>query len=122
MKPFECRMCGECCFGEGGILVDPEESERIAHFLGLTPDAFLSRFCYATHGRTYVKTGPDNFCIFHNTEKGCRIHHVKPGICSRWPFYPAILSDEENWELAKDACPGINPDGSFEGFVRESKG
>ena len=29
-----------------------------------------------------------------------------------------IVSDKENWELAKDTCPGINPDGSFEDFVR----
>jgi hypothetical protein len=32
------------------------------------------------------------------------------------------LKDAYNWEMAKDACPGINPDCSFEDFVKESKG
>lgn len=118
MKAFDCRMCGNCCYGEGGISVDHEEMERIAHFLDLTPKAFLSRFCYENHGRIYVRTGSDNFCVFYDNEKSCQIHPVKPKICCLWPFYPAIVSDKENWELAKDACPGINPDGSFEDFVR----
>ncbi len=121
MNVFECRKCGECCYGEGGIFVDWEEIERIAHFLHLTPKAFLSQFCYERHGRSYVRSGPDNFCIFYNNKKGCEIHPVKPARCGLWPFYPAIVNDKENWELAKEACPGINPDGLFDDFVRESK-
>jgi hypothetical protein len=31
------------------------------------------------------------------------------------------LKDADNWEMAKDACPGINPDCSFEDFVKESQ-
>jgi hypothetical protein len=31
------------------------------------------------------------------------------------------VSDKENWEMVKDACPGINPDCSFDAFVRQSK-
>ena len=121
MKPFECRMCGECCHGEGGIIVNPEEVEPIARLLGITSQAFLSRFCEEKHGRLYVKTGPEGFCIFYDKEKGCRIHSAKPIRCSSWPYYPAIVSDKENWELAKDACPGINRECSFEAFLRESK-
>lgn len=121
MKAFECRMCGDCCYGEGGIYIDKKESERIAHFLGLTPEAFLCRFCYQKHGRFYVRTGPDNFCIFYDKEKGCQVHHLKPKRCSLWPFYPAIVTDKDNWELAKEACPGINPESSFEEFVRQSR-
>jgi Fe-S-cluster containining protein len=121
MKAFQCRMCGECCYGEGGILVEGEEIERISRFLGITASDFLSGYCEERHARTYIKTGPDGFCIFFDREKGCLIHPVKPGPCELWPFYPAIVEDEENWELAKDACPGINPDCSFEEFVKESK-
>jgi hypothetical protein len=31
------------------------------------------------------------------------------------------LKDAYNWEMAKDACPGINPNCSFEEFVRQSR-
>ncbi|MFH1243196.1 MAG: YkgJ family cysteine cluster protein [Pseudomonadota bacterium] len=121
MNAFECRRCGDCCHGEGGIFIGREETERIARFLDLGPETFLSRFCYEKNGRLYLSSGPDRFCVFYTNERRCRIHPVKPERCSLWPFYPAIVGDKENWELAKEACPGINPDGSFEDFVRESK-
>ena len=114
-------MCGNCCYGEGGIFVEGEETERIARFLGITPEAFLSRYCEKRHGRFHIKTGPDNYCTFYEKEKNCLIHPVKPERCSLWPFYPAIVTDKENWEMAKEACPGINPDCPFEEFVRQSK-
>jgi Fe-S-cluster containining protein len=121
MQAFQCRTCGDCCYGEGGISVEAEEIQRISHFLGINSEDFISRFCEERHGRLYVKTGPDNFCIFYDKEKSCLIHPVKPDRCSLWPFYPAIVNDRENWELAKDACPGINPECSFEAFVRQAK-
>lgn len=122
MKAFQCQMCGTCCQGEGGIFLNAMEIEEIARFLGVTPQAFLSRYCEEKHGRVYITTGRDKFCIFFDREKNCLIHPVKPERCELWPFYPAIVSDEENWEMAKDACPGINPDCSFEEFVRQAKG
>jgi Fe-S-cluster containining protein len=120
MKAFECQMCGECCYGEGGIFVEADEIRGIAGFLGITPHSFLSKFCEERHERTYLRTGPDNFCIFFNREKSCLIHPVKPTRCALWPFFPAVVSAKDNWELAKDACPGINPDCPFEEFVRQS--
>ena len=121
MKAFECQRCGECCYGKGGIFVEHDEIEGIGRFLGITSKEFLSRFCQEKHGRFWVKTGSDGFCIFFNKEKSCLIHPVKPKKCDLWPFYPAIVRDKENWEMARDACPGINRECSFEAFVRESK-
>ncbi len=121
MKAFDCQMCGECCYGEGGIFVEHDEIESIGPFLGITSKEFLTRFCEQRHGRFYIKTGSDGFCIFFDKEKSCLIHTVKPKRCSLWPFFPAIVGDKENWELAKDACPGISRECSFEAFVRESK-
>jgi len=70
----------------------------------------------------YKLLKPGNASEFYDKEKSCLIHSVKPSPCSLWPFYPANLKDAYNWEMAKDACPGINPDCSFEDFVKESKG
>jgi Fe-S-cluster containining protein len=121
MKAFQCQMCGNCCYGEGGIFLEQREIEDIAAFLKTSIDSFLSRFCEEKLGRYQLKTGLDRFCILFTKEKKCLIHPVKPKRCYLWPFTPAIVNDKENWEMVKDACPGINPDGSFDAFVRQSK-
>ena len=121
MQAFECKMCGECCYGEGGITVQEEEIEKTAKFLGIRPETFVIQYCDEKGGRFFIKTGADKYCIFYDKEKRCQIHPVKPSICSSWPFYPALLRDADNWESAKDACPGINPNCSFEEFVKQSQ-
>jgi len=120
MKAFECKQCGSCCYGEGGITVTGAEAGRIASFLGIATEAFLSAYCYSKNGRVYVSTGGDGFCVFYNQERQCLIHPVKPRPCAHWPFYAAILKDPGAWDLAKQACPGINPGCSHEDFRRES--
>ena len=121
IKAFECLTCGECCYGEGGIVVGEEEVKRISDFLEITPDMFVSQSCEERHGRLYIRTGQDGFCLYYDMEKSCQIHPVKPGRCSQWPFFSAIVNDRENWEMAKEACPGINPDCPFEEFVKQAK-
>ena len=120
-KTFECRMCGECCYGEGGIFVLDWEKEKIARFLKINITGFLREFCQERNGQTYLKAGEDNFCIFFNREiKGCGIHPVKPGRCELWPYFPANVNDRDTWEMAKTACRGINRDCSFEDFRSQS--
>jgi Fe-S-cluster containining protein len=121
MKAFECQMCGTCCYGKGGIFVKEDEIERIANFLGVKTAFFVTQYCDEKVGRFSIKTGPNKYCIFYDKEKRCLIHPVKPSPCTLWPFYPANLKDAYNWEMAKDACPGINPDCSFEDFVKEAQ-
>ncbi len=124
---FECRMCGDCCYGEGGIFVLDGEKEKIARFLKIDLSRFLKEFCRERNGRTYLKAGKDNFCIFFDHEiKGCGIHPVKPARCDLWPYFPANVNDKDTWELAKTACRGISRDCSFEEFkdqaARKSEG
>jgi Fe-S-cluster containining protein len=113
-------MCGTCCYGEGGITLQQNEIRRISVFLGIDQNSFLSGYCEKRNGRLSVKTGVDGFCVFYGGEGKCLIHPVKPGICSLWPFYPAIVKDRDAWEIAKAACPGINPDCPFDEFVKQS--
>lgn len=121
MKVFECKKCGECCYGEGGILLQPEEIEKIADFLGLTVDSFIALHCEERHGRLHVRSASNGYCVFFDQGQQCRIHPVKPRPCSLWPFYPALVKDRATWNHAKEGCPGINPDASFEDFVKASK-
>jgi hypothetical protein len=115
-------MCGECCYGEGGINVNNEEIHNIARFLKISKETFIADYCRERNNKLSIKTGLDHFCIFFDQVKACLIHPVKPVICSLWPFYPANINDKDTWETAKGACQGINPDCSFEEFVKESKG
>ena len=120
-KAFECKMCGDCCYGKGGIIIKPKEVQRISQFLGLTPESFKADYCVEMNRILSIATGKNGFCIFYCKERKCLINEVKPEICSLWPFFPANIEDRESWELAKDACPGINRDCTFEQFVKESK-
>ena len=114
-------MCGQCCYGNGGIRVSEEEIARISDFLSIDPDEFRIKYCELRNRELMLVAGEDCYCVFFDSEKQCLIHRVKPDICYLWPFYEANLNDEYNWDLAKDACPGINPDATFEEFVKQGR-
>ncbi|NCO59929.1 MAG: YkgJ family cysteine cluster protein [Deltaproteobacteria bacterium CG_4_8_14_3_um_filter_51_11] len=116
---FDCKLCGQCCKGEGGIFLVQGEGERISSFLGIPKDEFILQCCELRNGRTYIKTSPDGACLFYDPEKSCTIHPVKPVRCELWPFFPANLKDPDTFEAAKEACPGIRPDCSHDEFLRE---
>ncbi len=101
--------------------MEAAEIGRIADFLGQTPETFIRGSCEKRHGRLYIRTGANGYCLYYHAEKGCLIHPVKPARCVQWPFFAAIVNDKDNWELAKAACPGINPRCSFEEFVAQAK-
>ncbi|MBW2016857.1 MAG: YkgJ family cysteine cluster protein [Deltaproteobacteria bacterium] len=121
MKAFECKMCGDCCYGEGGIRLEPGEVAAISRYLGMSSEAFQAEYCEIRNGRLYIKSGEDGYCIFHDPEGQCLIHPVNPLPCSLWPFYDALLMDREAWKEAQEACPGINPRCSYKGFVEQGR-
>jgi Fe-S-cluster containining protein len=115
MSRFECTQCGTCCQGEGGIHMDPEEIERIARFLSLSPEAFLVKYCLVKNGKVYIHIREDRYCHFAQEGK-CSIHTVKPAPCRRWPFLKPMLTDQANWETARNSCPALAPYSSLEDF------
>ena len=36
---FECRQCGDCCFGHGGIRLDEAEATEAAFYLKISLEA-----------------------------------------------------------------------------------
>ena len=107
MKAFDCKMCGECCYGEGGIFMEEDEQKRIAEYMGLEFEDFLAQYTVKRHGRTYAAVGPDNFCIFFLQRK--RLHHSSrkarpmrplalfPGQCSK----TGKRGTRPNWRAAE---------------------
>jgi Fe-S-cluster containining protein len=91
----------------------------MAAFLGLDEAVFSARYVESSPlgNRLAIAAG---VCVFMEDNR-CRVHPVKPFICRQWPFLPALLVDAEEFEGAKGACPGINPECSHEDFVEESR-
>lgn len=120
-KPFSCKMCGDCCYGKGGITVLAHEQERIASSLGMTRREFVRDCCVERNGVMTIRSREDGFCLFFWKGKGCAIQPVKPKRCVDWPFYDALLRDPQAWIEAMDACPGINRRCTHEEFVRQGR-
>jgi len=116
---FTCQMCGQCCQGQGGIVVTNEEQQAIANFLNLTVGEFRNRYIYTRADKDFIRTNEQRFCIFFKKSSGCLIHPVKPKVCQAWPFFRGNLVDKTSWEMAKEYCPGICHDVSFEEFVHQ---
>ncbi|MGQ9688999.1 MAG: YkgJ family cysteine cluster protein [Desulfobaccales bacterium] len=116
---FQCQQCGDCCRGEKGILVTPEEVEAMAVYLGLPVADFTARYLVDTPLGPQLASA-DGVCIMQ-AESLCRVHPVKPRICREWPFLKALLENADEFEAAKGACPGLAADAVHEEFVRAAK-
>lgn len=97
----------------------PEEITAMAAFLKMDQGEFHDRYLEPSSlgTRLAIKNG---VCVFLQDNR-CGVHPVKPFICRQWPYLPALLADEDEFEAAKGACPGLDPQGSHEDFVEESR-
>jgi len=116
---FQCRQCGDCCAGRGGIFVKPADMEEMAALLELPVTEFCRRYVEGSAMGPRL-TVDDGVCVFLLAGNLCRVHPVKPSICRQWPFLPALLMNADELEHAKTACPGINPACTHEDFVEEA--
>jgi len=116
-KVFECRQCGTCCRGRGGIYLTFDRAKEAAALLGLSVEEFSARFTEPQYGLLSIKTDAEGYCLMLDRETGlCRIHQAKPPMCRDWPFFHGLLQDRQVFEEAKAACPGIDPESSWEEF------
>ncbi len=107
MPVFDCKMCGHCCEGKGGIILAPRDLTRIAAFMGCSEDEFARDYAEKRNGKLVIRTGPDGYCVFFRQGVGCGVHAGKPDVCRAWPFFRGNLVDEVSLDLARDYCPGI---------------
>lgn len=119
MKVFECKKCGHCCEGRGGIVLSSEDLARLATFLGISASEFIDSYAEVANGKLRVRTGENGFCVFFRAGQGCGVHAGKPDICRAWPFFRGNLEDEASLNLAREFCPGIDPKVDFVDFARQ---
>lgn len=113
---YECQCCGQCCHGQGGIFVEPDQIPVMADFLGLEPEEFQRRYIRTRLGRLEIGVGPDGACLMLKDNR-CAIHPVKPKICRDWPFLPGPLTEEWGFLSIRGSCPGFNPEADWQDFL-----
>lgn len=118
---FDCKMCGHCCLGEGGIIVSPKDLLRLCEHMNMSPDEFSAKYCEQRNGKLRLQVGTDDYCLFFIQGKGCGVHAAKPDICRAWPFFRGNVIDASSLALAKGYCPGIREDVAHEEFARQGR-
>ena len=118
---FTCQMCGQCCRGQGGIVVSPTDLARILKALGMDEASFRERYGEMRGGKLQIRCGDDGACIFFREGEGCTVHAGKPDVCRAWPFFRGNIVDADSFEMAKDYCPGIRRDADHATFAREGR-
>lgn len=116
---FDCRKCGSCCMGEGGIVLGPKDLARLCEHFGMDEKPFLSQYAELHNGKHKIRTGPDGNCIFFRTGKGCCVHEFKPDVCRAWPFFRGNMVDAASLDMAREFCPGIGKKVTHQDFVAE---
>lgn len=118
---FDCRMCGICCEGKGGIVVSPTDLPRICTFLNLQAPEFIAQYGEYHNAKLKIRTGADGFCVFFVQGKGCSVHPAKPDICRAWPFFKGNMVDADSFNMAKEFCAGIRAGADHAAFVAEGR-
>ena len=114
---FECRRCGHCCSGQGGIVLTAKDVERLCAYLGQARDAFLESSTVCAGSKVHLGVRPDGYCLFF--ADGCGVHPARPDICRAWPYFRGNLVDSGSWAMSQDYCPGISPEVTHGEFVRQ---
>ncbi|WP_417909959.1 YkgJ family cysteine cluster protein [Candidatus Electronema sp. PJ] len=112
---FTCTRCGYCCQGETTVSLDQDDQARMIAKLGLPREEIERTYWRVTNSVVQMKI-VDHHCIFYSPEQGCTVHEGRPWRCGQWPLHPSILTDENNFQIIRDSCPGINRELSWEQF------
>lgn len=106
---FTCLGCGRCCRGEpGAIWMTPQEVLAMAEHLGMSEEEFRRRYMTFRWGRQSLRERPNGDCIMLDPESNrCLVYPVRPAQCLLFPFWPSVMSSEENWERESRRCPGM---------------
>lgn len=116
---FTCLRCGGCCQGEGGIVLTDADMDRLCGHFGMERRAFAAAYVETVSGKKRLRTDAQGWCIFF--AGGCSVHPAKPAVCRAWPFFRGNMVDATSWQMAQDACPGINPGPGHAGFVAQGE-
>ena len=88
---FKCKRCGKCCNElKGGVLLSPEEVERLA-----IPDEYL----IVKGDQIFLKLP----CPFY--KDGCSIYPDRPKVCREFPLNKTYIQNNKIWLTVGMDCP-----------------
>jgi Fe-S-cluster containining protein len=97
-------MCGNCCRGDGYVVLTEEDIQGMAGRLDLERDEFLKTFArWESKMRKWIlqdQEDPLKSCIFLLPDQSCAVHEDKPKQCREFPFRwrsPNIAEYCEGW-------------------------
>ena len=104
-----CERCGRCCLEEKGIAVSIDDCRRIARHLGLALKKFMMDYTrphdllgdLVGSARMLGKKVGEPCPFFDSSLPGCRIHSVKPQVCTAALYLSKmnLLTCEEQQEI-----------------------
>jgi Fe-S-cluster containining protein len=89
VEPFQCHRCGNCCRGDGFVVMSPDDVGRAAALLGRSEAEFLAERCVVRpDGSVHLIDQGDALrsCVFLTPANLCQIHAAKPGQCQGFPM------------------------------------
>jgi Fe-S-cluster containining protein len=100
---FKCQRCGRCCRLSDPIAITTKDAERIAQYLCIATDEFLSKFAIHTKESDSGLSLLSQPCVFYREGRGCAVYSARPMICR---MYPAIAFFVHEM-LEDNKCPGM---------------
>ncbi len=104
-----CQRCGRCCREEKTVAVSADDARRIARYLGISLKKFMKEYTRPHElgesvgsARMMKKVAGEPCPFFDPVLPGCRIHSVKPQVCSAAYYLSKmnLLLCEERKELS----------------------
>ena len=105
---FQCRQCGDCCAGRGGIMVKPGEVKAMAALLALPEAEFCRRFVEAS-ALGPLLTVADGVCVFLMPGGLCRVHRGEALYLPPVAFSPGHPHGPGRTGQRQNRLPGPQP-------------
>ena len=105
----DCAGCSSCCEDMGeSILLDPLDIYQLTKALACDFQTLLQKEIelHVSDGMILpnLKMTAENVCPFLNTERRCRIHKFRPGICRVFPLGRIYEDGKLDYFLQTEGC------------------
>jgi len=110
---FSCKRCSSCCrYDAGYVFLSENDLKKLTAELKMDRNSFIKAYCRWVNDSQNenevlsLREKSNKDCILWDA--GCLVYTARPVQCSTFPFWKAIVSSEQAWQIAATGCPGMN--------------